>query len=112
METFLSHAETKHELTECLEKHLTSKLSAIEKPFVVVYHSILISHIFDYNDDLEKLVHKEAGILIILYALHETASDSYSDLYTVSQDTDVLLLLIYLYTGICISISILSRVVT
>lgn len=85
---FLSHIDTKAELTTYLsEKSLSLYQDKSDTKCVVVYGTEVKSSLMTHS-------HEEADTLIVLHALDVSRSNRQADLYIFSPDTDVFLLLI------------------
>jgi len=103
LKQLLSHIETKSELTKYLAEHSMQSLTAAGKAFVVVYDTTCLTNIAEYPDELKQHDQEEADTLIILQAKHVADTNPFSELFIVSPDTDVFLLLIHYYPQLCVS---------
>ena len=66
LEDFLSHIETKSDLTTYLAEYCVKELKKTDKKFVVVYQTSCVTNIESYPPDLEYHNHGEADTLIML----------------------------------------------
>lgn len=103
LKQFLSHIDTKAELTTYLSEKALSRFQ--NKPntrFVVVHDTVAESNFEDFSEDLKKHDHEEADTLIVLHALDASNSNRQVDsLHVFSPDTDVFLLLLNKYPQLC-----------
>jgi len=68
LKEFLSHIETKRDLTTYLAEHVIDSLNKLKKDFVVVNQTKSVSNIEDYPIELLEHNHEEAVTLMILQA--------------------------------------------
>ena len=103
LKQFLSHIDTKAELTTYLsEKALSHFQKKPNTRFVVVHDTVAESNFADFSEDLKKHGHEEADTLIVLHALDASNSNRHVDsLHVFSPDTDVFLLLLNKYPQLC-----------
>ena len=101
LKTFLSHIETKSQLTEYLGQHLLSAFSESEVTVVVVFKTETFSNKSNAFDESIRIhSHEEADTLIplhVLDAVKQTPEDQAPAIHVYSPDTDVFILLIDLY---------------
>ena len=100
-EKFLSHVNTKRDLTKYLSCKIAQVLSAAGKQYVVTYNSTAESNIIDFPEELKFHSHEEADTLIVLHSIEVAKRNPFCQLYVACSDTDVLLLLLYFYPQIC-----------
>ena len=103
MKELLSHILTKEDLTIHLAEDCVDRLSKVGKQSVVVFDPKCITNIPQYPEKLLQHNQEEADTLILLQSKNVTDLDPFTDLYVVSPDTDILLLLIYYYPQLCAS---------
>ena len=101
MKQFLSHIQTKSDLTAYLSEYAIHELANMGRRFVVMFETKSISNIPDYPVELQEHNQEEANTLMLLQASNVCEIDPFTDLYVVSPDTDVFLLLIYFYPQLC-----------
>ena len=103
LKQFLSHIDTKAELTTYLsQKALTHFQNETSIRFDVIHDTVAESNFEDFSEDLKKHDHEEADTLIVLHALDASNSNRQVDsLHVISPDTDVFLLLINKYPQLC-----------
>ena len=97
LKQFLSHIETKQELTIYLAKHFVSVMERIGKKYVVTYDQVTKTNINEYPRELLQNDHGEADTLIILHAIEVANRNHFCECIISSPDTDVFLLLIHFY---------------
>ena len=104
LKEFLSHVETKQELTIYLSKMAKLKFESMSQTaaaagkkfeYTLTYDRVSESNIADYQ--LEAHDHEEADTLLILQALDIASSNPFTECYIYSPDTDVFLLTIHYY---------------
>ena len=98
---FLSDIKTKQDLT----KYPSMKLYNVFKNvvFAVSYEFTCISKISDIDARLKDYCHEEADTCIVLHSLDVTKRNLFTDLTVHYYDTDVLLLSLYYFDGLCSS---------
>ena len=102
LEQFLSHIQTKAELTTYLaDKCLVYFSQHTETNFVVVSGTTAQSNHDRLAPNLCEHRHEVADTLLILHATDANKNSSVKQLDVCSPDTDVLLLLLYWYTHLC-----------
>ena len=94
---------TKKDLTIYLAEHRADVLNKVGKQFDVVFDRKCITNIPQYPKELLQHNQEEADTLILFQAKNVTDLDPFTDLYVVSPNADVLLLLIYYYPQLCAS---------
>ena len=94
---FLSHVETKHELTVYLSKKFVSAFNLENRVYSVVYDTVCETNIDNMDDSIKSHTHEEADTLILLYGIDVTKRDSFIELYISCSDTDVFVLLLNFY---------------
>ena len=67
-ERFLSHFNTKRNLTKYLSHKIAQVLPAAAKRYVVAYNSTAESNIINFPDELKFHSHEEADTLIVLHS--------------------------------------------
>ena len=100
-EKFLSHVNTKKDFTKYLSCKIAQVFSVAEKRYIVAYSITAESNIVDFPDELKFHSREEADTLIVLQSTDVAKSNPFCQLYVVCSDTDVLLLLLYVYPQIC-----------
>lgn len=100
MKLFLSHIDTKQDLTVFLTNKVIEKLSSMNIPYVVTYDTKSLTNISDLKIDMHDHDHEEADTLIILHATKVGLRLPFSKSIIYSPDTDVFLLLIYYYKSL------------
>ena len=95
MKTFLSHTETKRELTIYLSQKFISHFEKLKKEYTVCKTNKILS------SDLCNHDHEEADTLLIHYGIDVAKDDPFQELIVCSPDTDVFLLLISFYKSLC-----------
>ena len=97
LKEFLSHIETKSDLTTYLTEYCGKELKKTDKKFIVVHQTSCVTNNENYLPDLEYHDHEEADTLIMLQA--KNVADMYPNCerYILSPDTDVFLLANYIY---------------
>ena len=99
----MSHILTKKDLTIYLAEHRVDVLNKVGKQFDVFFDRKCITNIPHYPKKLVQHNQEEADTLILFQAKNVTDLDPFTDLYVVSPNADVLLLLIYYYPQLCAS---------
>ena len=100
-EKFLSHGNTKRDLTKYLSWKISQVLSAAGKRYVAAYNSTAESNIVDFPGELKFHSHEEVDTLIALHSIDVAKRNLFCQLYVACSDTDVLLLHLYFYSQIC-----------
>ena len=100
LKQFLSHIETKQELTIYLASKAIDQLSVGEKQFAVTYNTMSTTNIEGLTIDLQLHDHEEADTLLILHSVEVAKRIPFCDCTVYSPDTDVFLLLIYYYQNL------------
>ena len=100
-EKFLSHGNTKRDLTKYLSWKISQVLSAAGKRYVPAYNSTAESNIVDFPGELKFHSHEEVDTLIALHSIDVAKRNPFCQLYVACSDTDVLLLHLYFYSQIC-----------
>ena len=95
LKDFLSHVETKRELTIYLSNYISVVFEAAKMQYCVVYETFCKTNIRNFNQELLEHDQEEADTLLILHSIDACARDAFVQIYVVSPDTDVFLLLIY-----------------
>ena len=98
---FLSHSQTKQDLTEYLGKKATKYFEELPLRYAVVYDTLCITNIQSLKLNMPDHTQEEADTLMVLYANYMASENPSQELYILSPDTDVLLLLIYNYPSLC-----------
>ena len=98
---FLSHSQTKQDLTEYLGKKATKYFEELPLRYAVVYDTLCITNIQPLKLNMPDQTQEEADTLMVLYANYMASENPSQELYILSPDTDVLLLLIYNYPSLC-----------
>ena len=98
---FLSHIETKADLTEYLSLAAIKYFEKRSIGYVVVFDTKSISNLEGYSTTLATHDHEEADTLILLHALDVSSRDPFSKIDVFSPDTDVFLLLINKHDSLC-----------
>ena len=99
LKTFLSHIETKSQLTEYLGKALLQKYRLSEKDLIDVYGTSCYPNKENlYASEVSRQDHKEADTLICLHVLHAISKgDVICNVTIYSPHTDVFILLLHLF---------------
>ena len=92
---FLSHSQTKQDLTEYLSKKATKYFEELPLRYAVVYDTLCITNIQPLKLNMPDQTQEEADTLMVLFANYMASENPSQELYILSPDTDVLLLLIY-----------------
>ena len=98
---FLSHSQTKQDLTAYLGKKATKYFEELPLRYAVVYDTLCITNIQPLKLNMPDHTQEEADTLMVLYANYMASENPSQELYILSSDTDVLLLLIYNYPSLC-----------
>ena len=101
LKKFLSHIETKQELTVYLARLLVNYFEENNTNYVVVYDTVCETNIDGFEEALKEHSQEEAATLMVLYALEIADRDPFSKVCVVSPDTDVFLLFISMYPRLC-----------
>ena len=102
LKQFLSHIETKAELTAYLAaKVLDYFRNDQETRLIVVWDKVAECNTDEINEDIRSHTHEEADTLIALHSLDASKDRKDLILDVFSPDTDVLLLLLYWYQSLC-----------
>ena len=99
MKKFLSHIETKQDLTVYLSNKVIEKFTNIATQFVVTFDTKSVTNINDLSISTNH-DHEEADTLLILHATEIAQRSAFSDCVIYSPDTDVFLLLIHFYESL------------
>ena len=109
-DTVIEHLTTKQFLSDIktkqgLIKYLSMKLYNVFKNvvFAASYEFTCISKISDIDARLKDYCHEEADTCIVLHSLDVTKRNLFTDLAVHYYDTDVLLLSLYYFDGLCSS---------
>ena len=95
LKQFLSHVDTKQDLTTYLTKYVKDDLHKRAKKYVVTHDLISESNIDNDADDMKSHDHEEADTPLILQAIDVTKIDPFMECVVYSPDTDVFLLLVH-----------------
>ena len=95
LKQFLSHIDTKQDLTVYLSKYIAVALEKAEKCFVITYDLVSITNIQNIDENLKSHDHEEADTLLVLHAIDVAKRDPFCKCVIFSPDTDVFLLLVY-----------------
>ena len=95
LKQFLSHIDTKQDLTNYLTKYAKDHLHNRGKKYVVTHDLTSESNIVNYADDMKSHDHEEADTLLILQAINIAKTDPFTECVVYSPDTDVFLLLVH-----------------
>ena len=98
---FLSHIETKSDLTTYFAEHAINALKESGKRIGVVYQTKGVSNIENYPQELLQHNHEEADTLLILQPKLVCDMNPFCEVYISSPDTDVFILLIHFYPHLC-----------
>ena len=101
LKKFLSHIETKQELTVYLARLLVNYFEENNTNYVVVYDTVCETNIDGFEEALKEHSQEEAATLMVLYALEIAERDPFSKVCVVSPDTDVFLLFISMFPRLC-----------
>ena len=94
LKQFLSHIDTKQDLTNYLTKYAKDHLHNRRKKYVT--HDLTSeSNIANYADDMKSHDHEEADTLLILQAINVAKTDPFAESVVYSPNTDVFLLLVH-----------------
>lgn len=99
-DSFLSHVNTKRDLTNYLSCKIAQILSAVGKRYIIAFNGTAESNIVNFTDKF-KFHYEEADALIVLHCTDVAKSNTFCQLYVACSDTDVLLLLLYFCPQIC-----------
>ena len=97
LKQFLSHTETKQDLTIFLASKAVEALSKEGKKFVVTYDTKSTTNIETSAVNLQTHDHEEADTLLILHSIEVAKRIPFCECTIYSPDTDVFLLLINYY---------------
>ena len=75
---FLSHIQTKNELTAYLFEKLSHTFSNENKKYVVVYDTKCNTNLVDFDNELTHHTHEEADTLTLLHAVDATKRDPFT----------------------------------
>ena len=100
-EKFLSHGNTKRDLTKYLSCKISQVLSAAGKRYIAAYNSTAESNIVNFPGELKFHSHEEVDTLIALHSIDVAKRNPFCQLHVACSDTDVLLLHLYFYSQIC-----------
>lgn len=95
LKQFLSHIDTKQELTKYLSTKIISSFKKSGTNYVVTCDLSSESNIEEYRDEMKAHDHEEADTLLILQALDVAKRDPFTECVVYSPDTDVFLLLLH-----------------
>ena len=98
---FLSHIDTKHELTIYLANKLKLALDETEINYVIVYDTTCETNIPNLDRSKLSHSHEEADTLLVLHCLDVAKRNPFQETYVLCSDTDVLLLLLSYYEELC-----------
>ena len=101
LKKFLSHIETKQELTVYLARLLVNYFEENNTNYVVVYDTVCEMNIDGFEEALKEHSQEEADTLMVLYALKIAERDSSSKVCVVSPNTDMFLPFISMYPHLC-----------
>ena len=101
LKKFLSHNETKQELTVYLARLLVNYFEENNTNYVAVYETVCETNIDGFEEALREHSHKEADMLMVLYVLEIAERDPFYKVCVVLSDTVVFLLFISMYPRLC-----------
>ena len=97
MKIFLSHVDTKQELTVYLAQKAIPKFSEIGMSHIVTYDIMSVTNIDDVAFGIDVHDHEEADTLLILHGMQVSHKIPFCECIIYSLDTDVFLLLVHYY---------------
>lgn len=97
MKSFLSHIETKQELTIFLANKVIQHLFKIGIPFVITFDTKSVTNIDNLSINMDLHDHEEADTLLVLHAIEVAQRSPFTECVIYSPDTDVFLLLVHYY---------------
>ena len=97
MKIFLSHIDTKQELTVYLAQKAIAKFSEIGMSYIVTYDIMSVTNIDDVAFGIDVHDHEEADTLLILHGVKVSHRLPFCECIIYSPDTDVFLLLVHYY---------------
>ena len=100
MKTFLSHIDTKQELTVYLAKKAIPKFSEIRMSYIVTYDTMSVTNIEYVAFGIDVHDHEEADTLLISHVIEVSHRLPFCKCIIYSPDTDVFLLLVHYYPSI------------
>lgn len=98
---FLSHIETKKELTKYLAEASIQCFKDIRIDYVVSYETCSLSNLQNFPEEMLLYDHEEADTLMLLHAANVASRNPFAELNIYSPDTDVFLLTIFKYPELC-----------
>ena len=98
---FLSHVNTKQDMTVYLSKKLETTLTKTKITYVISYKNKCLTNVMDFNYSLQGPNHEEVDTLIISHCFQIRKIDPFREVAIVCSDTDVLLILLYHYQTLC-----------
>ena len=101
LKIFLSDIKTKRDLTIFLGQYVIKALEEKQIRYAVVFDTDCYTNIEKFDRNLLTHTHEEADTLIILHAVDISSHDPFTELYILSPDTDVFLLLVHFYPSLC-----------
>ena len=100
LKQFLSHADTKQDLTIFLSHKVVERFISLGINFVVTFDTKSLTNIDDLEMNLNVHDHEEADTLIVLHTVEIAKRIPFCECVIFSPDTDVLLLLINFYRSL------------
>ena len=85
---FLSHVQTKNELTIYLAEKAITNFENVNGGYAVSYTTKCISNLEDFAQEMITHDHEEAGTLLLLHAADVSARNPFTELCIYSPDTD------------------------
>ena len=100
MKIFLSHVDTKQELTVYLAQKAIPKFSEIGMSHIVTYDIMSVTNIDDVAFGIDVHDHEEADTLLTLHGVKVSHRLPFCECIIYSPDTDVFLLLVHYYPSL------------
>lgn len=100
LKQFLSHIDTKQDLTIYLSQKTIEKFNTMGITYVVTYDTMSVTNINQMEIDLKIHDHEEADTLLVLHAIEIAKRIPLCECYIFSPDTDVFLLSINFYESL------------
>ena len=97
MKAFISHIDTKQELTIYLATKIIKEFKKIGIAFMITYDTKSVTNIPDLAVEMSIHDHEEADTLLILHAIEVSKTSPFHECIIYSPDTDVFLLLVHYF---------------
>ena len=100
LKSFLTHIDTKQNLTVYLAERSKIAFGEIYKKYVITYNTFSESNLAEILEQMQTHDHEDANTLMILHCWYVAKRDPFTSCTVYSPDTDVFLLLLHFYPSL------------